>query len=320
MPDYLRWLRSKVGHRKVIMPYATALIRDGRGRLLFQRRADFDWWGLPGGVLEIGENFAQCTAREALEETGLRVGPGRLVGVYSSPDYDVRYPNGDEVQQFTVAIECRVTGGDGVPDGIEALSHRFFSRGEFETLDAPRWYADMARHCFEARDKPYFDPPFSPNADGNWWLELRQLTGPDMLITIGAGAIIQNEAGQVLLTFRREGKWGIPAGLMDPGESISGTLVREAKEEMNVEVAVRELVGVFTGPETYHTYADGNRVQIVSVLFRADITGGELKPDGDETRGLGWFDPGALPADMVHRHRSLVERAMTHEDTKGLSE
>jgi len=315
MPDYLRWLRSKVGHRKVILPYATALIRDEHGRLLFQRRTDFEWWGLPGGILEIGENFAECAAREALEETGLRVQPGRLVGVYSSPEYDVRYPNGDEVHQFTVALECRVVGGDGRPDGVETLGHRFFAADETATLRVPRWYADMARHCFGNLRRPYFDPPFSPPNNGNWWLELRRFTGPDRLITIGAGAIIQNEAGQVLLTFRREGKWGIPAGLMELGESISGTLVREAHEEMNVEIVVRELVGVFTGPDTFHTYADGNMVQIVSVLFRADITGGELKPDGDETRDIRWFNPDALPDDMAPRYRKLVEHASSQSDS-----
>ncbi|MBM4424750.1 MAG: NUDIX domain-containing protein [Chloroflexi bacterium] len=298
-----------MGRRKVILPYATALIRDERGRLLFQRRADFDWWGLPGGVLEIGENFAECAARESLEETGWRVEPGRLVGVYSSPQYDVLYPNGDEVQQFTVAIECRIVGGDGLPDGVETLDHRFFSAGEFASLDSPRWYRDMARHWFAALPAPYFDPPQSPPTDGNWWLDLRRFTGPQRLITIGAGAIIRNEAGRVLLTLRREGLWGIPAGLMELGESISGTLAREAKEEMNAEIAVRELVGVFTGPDSFHTYADGNEAQIVSALFRADLIGGDLRPDGDETRDIGWFDPRALP-DMVDRHRKLVEAAV----------
>ncbi|HLF02908.1 MAG TPA: NUDIX domain-containing protein [Anaerolineales bacterium] len=323
MSDYIQWLRSKVGHRKVILPYATALIVDEQGRLLFQRRTDFDWWGLPGGVLEIGEGFEQCAAREALEETGLRVAPVRLSGVYSSPEYDVRYPNGDEVQQFTVAYECRVVGGDGLPDGIETLEHRFFSTEEFASLQVPRWYADMARHFFSSAQaahgppKPYFDPPMSSPATSNFWLDIRQFTGPERLLAVGASAIIQNAAGQILLTFRREGKWGLPAGLMELNESISGTLVREAKEELNVEIAVRELVGVFTGPAFFHTYSDGNQVQIVSTLFRAEITGGELKPDGDETRGFGWFDPANLPQEILPRHRLLIGRAfINHQDTK----
>lgn len=318
MSDYITWLRSKVGHRKVILPYATALVQDDAGRLLFQRRTDFEWWGLPGGVMEIGEDFEQCAVRETLEETGLRVEAVRQLGVYTSPDYDVHYPNGDEAQQFTVAVQCRLLSDQtGQADGVETFEQRFFTQTEAANLHLPIWYERMAKHYFSVgavRELPlqqalHFDPPYAPPTDGNWWIDLRHTTGPERVITMGAGAIIQNERGQVLLTFRREGLWGIPAGLMELGETIGGTLVREAKEEMNVEIAVRELVGVFTGPDTYHTYPDGNQVQIVSTLFRADLLTHDLKPDGDETRDISWFDLNQLP-NMVPRHRRLVEYAM----------
>jgi ADP-ribose pyrophosphatase YjhB (NUDIX family) len=322
MPDYLRWLRSRIGSRKVILAFATALIFDDDGRLLFQKRTDFReaWWGLPGGVLEIGESFEQCAVRESLEETGLRVEPTRLVGVYSSPDFDVRYPNGDEVQQFTVAIECRVTGGDSRPDGVEVAEHHFFSADEWRKLTLPPWYAAMARD-FASGKPPQFDPPlFKPDpstlpavagqAPADGWRELRAQIGSGRMIAPGAGAFIQNESGQVLLGLRHEGLWGIPAGLMELGETISGTLVREAREEMNVDIAPRELLGVFTGPDFFHTYADGNQVQIASTLFRADIVGGELRPDGVETLDLRWFDPANLP-EMPARHKRLVKFALS---------
>lgn len=311
MPDYLNWLRSRIGSRKVILAFATALIFDDDGRLLFQKRTDFReaWWGLPGGVLEIGESFEQCAVREALEETGLRVEPTRLVGVYSSPDFDVRYPNGDEVQQFTVAIACRVTGGHSRPDGVEVAEHHFFSRDEWSRATLPPWYAAMARD-FASGKPPQFDPPLFKPAIADGWRELRAQIGSGRMIAPGAGAFIQNESGQVLLGLRREGLWGIPAGLMELGESISGTLVREVHEEMNVEIVPRELLGVFTGPDFFHTYADGNEVQIASTLFRADIVGGELKPDGHETLDLRWFDPANLPDEMPARHKRLVRFAL----------
>ncbi len=312
MPGYIEWLRSKIGHRKVILPYATALIPDGSGRLLFQRRTDFEWWGLPGGVLELGEDFETCAVRETLEETGLPVAAVRQVGVYTSPEFDVRYPNGDEVQQYTVTIECRpLNSANGQPDGLETLEQHFFSADEVRQLQLPPWYTRMAHDYFSGeKNGPglFFDPPFAPPCDGNGWLAIRQYTGPGRLITMGAGAFIQNAQGQVLLTLRREGLWGIPAGLMELGETISGTLVREAKEEMQAEIVVRELLGVFTGPETFSSYPDGNQVQIVSTLFRADLLSTDLHPDGDETRDIGWFDLEALP-EMVIRHRRMVEYA-----------
>jgi len=186
MPDYLNWLRSRVGSRKVILAFATALILDDDGRLLFQKRTDFReaWWGLPGGVLEIGESFEQCAVREAFEETGLHVEPTRLVGVYTSPDFDVRYPNGDEVQQFTVAIECRVTGGDSRPDGVEVAEHHFFSMDDWSKLTLPPWYAAMARD-FASGKPPQFDPPVFNHNPGDDWRALRALTGPGRILAAG---------------------------------------------------------------------------------------------------------------------------------------
>jgi ADP-ribose pyrophosphatase YjhB (NUDIX family) len=313
MPGYIEWLRSKVGHRKIILPYATALVHDDQGRLLFQRRTDFDWWGLPGGVLEIGEDFETCAVRETLEETGLRVQAVCQRGLYTAPEFDVLYPNGDEVQQYTVTVECRLLdAGGGQPDGLETTEQRFFSAEEAAQLHLSPWYARMAQHYFERpKDSIYFDPPATLPTDGNWWLGIRQYTGSQRLITLGAGAIIQNESGQILLTFRQEGLWGIPAGLMELGETISGTIVREAKEEMNADIVVRELIGAFTGPDTYLTYPDGNQAQIVSTLFRADLLSTELTPDGTETRDLGWFHPEHLPP-MVERHRKLLQYALAH--------
>ena len=58
-------------------------------------------WGLPGGFCEWGETTEACCARETLEETGLRVEVGALLGVYSRPDRD---PRGHNV---TVLYDCR---------------------------------------------------------------------------------------------------------------------------------------------------------------------------------------------------------------------
>ncbi len=146
LTDYITWLRSCIGSRKTLLAYTTALIRDDQGRLLFQQRADFkdEWWGLPGGVLELGESFTACAQREALEETGYHVEPMRMIGLYASPEFDVRYPNGDEVQQFTVALECRIVGGWPRIDESEVLQQRFFDLHD-APVQLPPWYAAMVR-------------------------------------------------------------------------------------------------------------------------------------------------------------------------------
>jgi 8-oxo-dGTP diphosphatase len=88
----------KSPYEKKRMPRLTvdAWIRDARGRVLLVRRGrpPFEGrWGLPGGFCEWKETTEDCCARETLEETGLTVTVGRLLGVYSRPDRDPRGHN-----------------------------------------------------------------------------------------------------------------------------------------------------------------------------------------------------------------------------------
>jgi 8-oxo-dGTP diphosphatase len=65
------------------IPCVGAVIKDGGGRLLLIKRGHepgAGLWTLPGGRIEPGETDQQAVAREILEETGLHVACGRLVG------------------------------------------------------------------------------------------------------------------------------------------------------------------------------------------------------------------------------------------------
>ncbi len=54
---YIEWIRSLVGHRKILLAFASVVVRDHRGRVLLQRRTDFEVWGLPSGVTERTADF-----------------------------------------------------------------------------------------------------------------------------------------------------------------------------------------------------------------------------------------------------------------------
>jgi ADP-ribose pyrophosphatase YjhB (NUDIX family) len=109
---------------------ASAIIRDGAGRVLLIRRAGGEGWSLPGGGMEPGETIADCVVREAYEETGLRVEPLRLVGVYSDPAFQhVTYPNGDQMHYVSFSFECRVVGGLLEPDGDESVEVAYVAPG-----------------------------------------------------------------------------------------------------------------------------------------------------------------------------------------------
>lgn len=91
------------------------------GRIVLVRRSDNGLWGLPGGLVDWGEDIATAARRELKEETGLElVKIRRLVGVYSAPDRDPR------VHSICIAIEAEVEGTMQVQDTLEITDVQAF--------------------------------------------------------------------------------------------------------------------------------------------------------------------------------------------------
>lgn len=67
-------------------------------------------WSIPGGVLEVGELVREAAIREAREETGLVVEPGKLLGVYDR----ILRNDQQRVQYHYVLVDflCRRVGGE----------------------------------------------------------------------------------------------------------------------------------------------------------------------------------------------------------------
>lgn len=93
------------------------------GRIVLIRRQDTGKWGLPGGIVDWGEDILTTVRRELLEETGLELLQiRRLVGVYSSPHRDPR------IHSISVLIEADVIGILAVQDTLEVLDVKAFDR------------------------------------------------------------------------------------------------------------------------------------------------------------------------------------------------
>jgi 8-oxo-dGTP diphosphatase len=106
-------------------------VLDRQGRVLLVQRARPPFlgaWGLPGGFCEWKETTEDCCARETLEETGLTVEVGELLGVYSRPDRD---PRGHNVTVLYAArrVRGRAKGGDDAADA------RWFTPREIARLE-----------------------------------------------------------------------------------------------------------------------------------------------------------------------------------------
>jgi 8-oxo-dGTP pyrophosphatase MutT (NUDIX family) len=156
--DYLRRLREKLGPDLLLMPSVTGVVFDGARRLLMVEHADRDLWVLPGGAIDPGETPADALVREMWEETGLHVRPTTVRGVFSGPDFLVRYRNGDEAIYVMSVFECEVLGGRERPDGVETLAVRYVSQAEALALPTPPWARVVLPQLF-APAGPGFTPP-----------------------------------------------------------------------------------------------------------------------------------------------------------------
>ena len=97
------------------MPGVGALIFRGRGRrgsiLLVERGKQplKGYWSIPGGLVETGETLDQAVRREVLEETGLRVKPVEMFGIFERVMRDAR--GRTEYHYLLLDYVCTVTGG-----------------------------------------------------------------------------------------------------------------------------------------------------------------------------------------------------------------
>lgn len=125
---YLKGLREKVGSQPLLTSGVDAIIYDEQGRLLLLKRSDNGYWGLTGGQLDPLEPPALGVIREVYEETGLKVVPTALLGLFGGIDaFHLCYPNGDEVHPIVALFRCRVVGGDLNNRDGEATEVQYFS-------------------------------------------------------------------------------------------------------------------------------------------------------------------------------------------------
>ena len=134
---------------------------------------------------------------------------------------------------------------------------------------------------------------------------LRERIGNGFLLMPSVAAIIRDGDGRVLLVQHVEGRWQVPGGAVDPGEHPVEAAARECREEAGVDVRVGEVLGVFGGEAYSVTYANGDEIGFVPIVFAGEIVGGELRPDHDETQAVGWFD--AADVDALEMHPATRE-------------
>ncbi len=107
-----------------------AVITDGQGRLLMIKRGrepGAGLWSIPGGRIEPGETDAEALAREMLEETGLTVQVGRLLGRVRRPGLGGAVI---DIGDYTATVV-----GGTLRAGDDAADARWVAAGEMDSLE-----------------------------------------------------------------------------------------------------------------------------------------------------------------------------------------
>ncbi|MEY2194308.1 NUDIX hydrolase [Neobacillus sp. BF23-41] len=123
---YIEDLRGIVGNRPLILVGAMVCVIDNQGKILLQKRPE-GIWGLPGGLLELGESVEEAGRREVFEETGVEIGQLQLVEIFSGKQYFRKLPNGDEFYPVTIAYLSKDIKNHTIKiDGKESIDAGFF--------------------------------------------------------------------------------------------------------------------------------------------------------------------------------------------------
>jgi len=94
-----------------------------------------------------------------------------------------------------------------------------------------------------------------------------------------ARILVENEKGEFLFVKKtNKGKLGIPAGGLDPNETIEECIKREVKEETGIEIVDMKVVGISSNPKSETiTYPNGDVVQYFTVEFYSNSFRGDLQ-------------------------------------------
>ena len=144
---------------------------------------------------------------------------------------------------------------------------------------------------------------------------MNELKHKFVLLQDGAAAIIVNDKGQILLQSRTDNeRWGLPGGCQELGERFEETVIREVKEETNLDITEDnlELVGIIAGGTRRKEYPNGDVVINNTALYCVKNYTGEVKWDS-ESKDMRFFDLDNLPEnqhdpDLVEAYIKFINK------------
>ena len=139
-------------------------------------------------------------------------------------------------------------------------------------------------------------------------LQLRQYIGHRPILMVGAAILVLDDQNRLLMMKRSDsGFWGLPGGATEPGEVVEDAARREAREEVHLEIGEMSLFGVFSGPELYYKYPNGDEVYNVTIIYLSRDWRGKVRLNDEHTE-WHWFSADEIPEDSSPPIKPILER------------
>ena len=131
-------------------------------------------------------------------------------------------------------------------------------------------------------------------------MDLRKIVGHRTLIQCGAGVIIVNNVGEILLGRRADNQlWGYFGGSIEIDEKVEDCAKRELLEETGLIADELSFFTVNSGAEVHYTYPNGDEVSNIEIVYLCNHFHGEMKAQQEEFEELKFFKPSEIDIDMI---------------------
>ena len=119
-------------------------------------------------------------------------------------------------------------------------------------------------------------------------------------------AIIPYPNNQILLIKRKTppfiGYWALPGGRVDPGETVEQTVVREVKEETNLDAVIARKIGEYVEKGI----KDDVDYEYYPTCFLMKVVGGEMRGQESEILEIKPFSLNTLPKPLAFEHDLMI--------------
>jgi 8-oxo-dGTP pyrophosphatase MutT (NUDIX family) len=139
-------------------------------------------------------------------------------------------------------------------------------------------------------------------------LELRKFVGHRPLLMVGTATLIVDANNRLLMMKRSDnGFWGLPGGGVELGEDVQAAARRELREETGLETVEMNIFGIFSGPEAFYQYPNGDQIYGVMIVYLAQGWRGDVCLNDEHTE-WNWFEPAQIPGNIFPLITPVIEK------------